>query len=107
MLFDFGSPNTHLAYKVIPSIEVRTGANFAYVAVLLGGVFKATGNRSPMEAFADIPAQLANEGKERDCFVARHGLAVPASWSATSSISARTSCRKASARLSRRSAGQA
>jgi 2-hydroxychromene-2-carboxylate isomerase len=59
---------------VIPGIEARTGARFAYVPVLLGGVFKATGNRSPMEAFAGIPAKLAYEARERDRFVARHGL---------------------------------
>ena len=51
-LFDFGSPNAYLAHRVIPAIEARTGARFTYVPVLLGGVFKATGNRSPMEAFA-------------------------------------------------------
>ena len=42
--------------------------------VLLGGVFKATGNRSPMEAFAGIPAKLAYEALETRRFVARHGL---------------------------------
>lgn len=73
-LFDFGSPNAYLAYKVIPAIEARTGARFEYVPVLLGGVFKATGNRSPVEAFAGVPAKLAYEGRERDRFIARHGL---------------------------------
>ena len=52
--FDFGSPNAYLAHRVIPAIEARTGAKFRYVPVLLGGVFKATGNRSPAEAFAGI-----------------------------------------------------
>jgi len=73
-LFDFGSPNAYLAHKVIPAIETRTGARFAYVPVLLGGVFKATGNRSPMEAFAGIPSKLAYEALETRRFVARHGL---------------------------------
>ena len=73
-LFDFGSPNAYLAHRVIPAIEARTSATFAYIPVLLGGVFKATGNRSPMEAFAGIPAKLAYEGRERDRFVARHRL---------------------------------
>ena len=63
-LFDFGSPNAYLAHKVIPAIEARTGAKFAYVPVLLGGMFKATGNRSPVEAFAGIPDKLAYEGRE-------------------------------------------
>jgi 2-hydroxychromene-2-carboxylate isomerase len=73
-LFDFGSPNAYLAHKVIPGIEARTGARFTYVPVLLGGVFKATGNRSPMEAFAGIPAKLAYEALETRRFIARHGL---------------------------------
>jgi 2-hydroxychromene-2-carboxylate isomerase len=73
-LFDFGSPNAYLAHRVIPAIEARTGARFIYVPVLLGGVFKATGNRSPMEAFAGIPAKLAYEALETRRFVARHRL---------------------------------
>ena len=73
-LFDFGSPNAYLAHKVVPAIEARTGTRFSYVPVLLGGLFKATGNRSPMEAFAGIPAKLAYEALERDRFVKRHGL---------------------------------
>jgi 2-hydroxychromene-2-carboxylate isomerase len=73
-LFDFGSPNAYLAHKVIPAIEARTAARFDYVPVLLGGVFKATGNRSPMETYAGVPARLAYEALERDRFVARHGL---------------------------------
>ena len=58
-LFDFGSPNAYLSHRVIPPIETRTGARFAYEPVLLGGVFKATGNRSPMEAFGAIKNKLA------------------------------------------------
>jgi len=73
-LFDFGSPNAYLAHRVIPAIEARTSARFAYVPVLLGGVFKATGNRSPMEAYAGVPAKLAYEALETRRFVARHGL---------------------------------
>jgi 2-hydroxychromene-2-carboxylate isomerase len=73
-LFDFGSPNAYLAHKVIPEIAARTRATFDYTPVLLGGIFKATGNRSPMEAFAGIPAKLAYEAQEVGRFVARHGL---------------------------------
>ena len=71
-LFDFGSPNAYLAHRVIPAMEARTGAKFRYVPVLLGGVFKATGNRSPMEAYAGIPSKLAYEGLETRRFVAKH-----------------------------------
>lgn len=72
--FDFGSPNAYLAHRVIPAIEARTGAAFAYVPVLLGGIFKATNNQSPMQAFANIPAKLAYQNLEIRRFVTRHGL---------------------------------
>jgi 2-hydroxychromene-2-carboxylate isomerase len=52
-LFDFGSPASYLAYKALPGLAERTGARLEYVPVLLGGVFKATGNASP----ATIPAK--------------------------------------------------
>ena len=52
--FDFGSPNAFLSHRVIPAIEARTGAKFAYVPILLGGLFKLTGNQSPMTAFGHI-----------------------------------------------------
>jgi 2-hydroxychromene-2-carboxylate isomerase len=72
--FDFGSPNAYLAHRVIPAIEARTGARFRYVPVLLGGVFKATGNRSPVEAFAGIRNKLAYEQLETERFIRRHGI---------------------------------
>lgn len=52
-LFDFGSPASYIAYKRLPPIVARTGASVDYVPMLLGGVFKATGNASP----ATIPAK--------------------------------------------------
>ena len=73
--FDFGSPNAYLAHKVIPEIERRTGARFVYVPALLGGIFKATGNRSPAEAYAGIPSKLRYEGLETQRFVRKHGIA--------------------------------
>ncbi len=73
-LFDFGSPNAYLAHQVMPDIEARVGAKFTYVPVLLGGVFKATGNRSPMEAFGHIASKIAYEQLESRRFVARHNL---------------------------------
>lgn len=72
--FDFGSPNAYLSHRVIPEIEARTGARFRYVPVLLGGVFKATGNRSPAEAFAGIRNKPAYERLETERFIRRHGL---------------------------------
>ena len=72
--FDFGSPNAYLAHRVIPGIERRTGARFEYVPVLLGGVFKLTGNRSPAEAFAGIKNKPEYERLETARFIARHGI---------------------------------
>ena len=72
--FDFGSLNAYLAWRLLPGIEQRTGARFEQVPVLLGGIFKATGNRSPVEAYAGVPAKLAYEFREIDRFIARHGL---------------------------------
>ena len=74
-LFDFGSPNAFLARQIIPGIEKRTGAKFEYTPVLLGGIFKATGNRSPAEAFAGIKNKLDYERLETARFVRRHGIA--------------------------------
>ncbi|HLK26751.1 MAG TPA: 2-hydroxychromene-2-carboxylate isomerase [Caulobacteraceae bacterium] len=73
-IFDFGSPNAYLAWKVLPGIAQRTGAEVTLVPCLLGGIFKATGNRSPAEAFAGIKNKLAYEGLETRRFVERHGI---------------------------------
>jgi 2-hydroxychromene-2-carboxylate isomerase len=72
--FDFGSPNAYLAYRVLPPIEQRTGVRFVHVPVLLGGIFKATNNQSPMQAFAHIPSKLAYDQLEMQRFIQRHGL---------------------------------
>ncbi|ABE37965.1 DSBA oxidoreductase [Rhodopseudomonas palustris BisB5] len=53
-LFDFGSPNAFLSHKAIPAIERRIGVKFEYVPVLLGGIFKATNNKSPAETLAGV-----------------------------------------------------
>lgn len=73
-LFDFGSPNAYLAHRLIPAIEQRTGARFRYVPILLGGVFKLTGNASPAVKMAPIKNRLEYEMLEMRRFVAEHGL---------------------------------
>ena len=50
--FDFGSPYSYLAYKALPGIAAAHGAQIVWRPMLLGGVFKATGNHSP----AEVPA---------------------------------------------------
>ncbi len=47
-LFDFGSPASYLAWTQLPALEANTGATARLVPILLGGVFKATGNSSPI-----------------------------------------------------------
>jgi 2-hydroxychromene-2-carboxylate isomerase len=72
--FDFGSPNAYLSHKILPGIERRTGVKFDYVPILLGGIFKATNNRSPVEAFAGIKNKYQYERMEMNRFVEKHGL---------------------------------
>ena len=51
--FDFGSPTTYLAHTQLPRIAAQAGAQLVYRPMLLGGVFKATGNASPVS----VPAK--------------------------------------------------
>src|SRR5690349_4091377 len=53
-MFDVGSPNAYLSHHAIPAIEKRSGVKFEYVPILLGGIFKATNNKSPAETLAGI-----------------------------------------------------
>jgi 2-hydroxychromene-2-carboxylate isomerase len=46
--FDYGSPYSYLADSRLPALAERTGAEIIHRPMLLGGVFKATGNSSPM-----------------------------------------------------------
>jgi 2-hydroxychromene-2-carboxylate isomerase len=46
--FDYGSPYSYLADTQVEAIARRTGATLQRKPMLLGGVFKATGNASPM-----------------------------------------------------------
>jgi 2-hydroxychromene-2-carboxylate isomerase len=72
--FDFGSPNAYLAHRVIPEVERRTGTKFEYVPVLLGGVYKLTGNRSPAESLAGVRNKPDYERLETARFIKRHGI---------------------------------
>lgn len=50
--FDVGSPTSYLAYTQLVKICERTSSTLIYLPMLLGGVFKATGNASPNEVAA-------------------------------------------------------
>jgi 2-hydroxychromene-2-carboxylate isomerase len=45
--FDFGSPTTYLAFCELSKVAERTGATISWHPVLLGGIFKLSGNQSP------------------------------------------------------------
>jgi 2-hydroxychromene-2-carboxylate isomerase len=72
--FDFGSPNAYLSHLVIPSVEKRTGVRFEYVPILLGGIFKLTNNRSPVETFAGVRNKMEYQRIEMDRYVRRHAI---------------------------------
>ena len=78
-LFDFGSPNAFLSHEAIPAIEQRTGVKFEYVPVLLGGIFKATNNKSPAETLAGVKNKREFHAIETERFVKRFHVK-PYSW---------------------------
>jgi 2-hydroxychromene-2-carboxylate isomerase len=51
--FDLGSPTSYLAYTQLPKICAQTNSQLVYHPMLLGGVFKSTGNASPIS----VPAK--------------------------------------------------
>lgn len=69
-LFDFGSPTTYLAHTQLPRIAAETGARIDHVPMLLGGVFKATGNQSPV----NVPAKGRWMGEDLARFARRYGV---------------------------------
>jgi 2-hydroxychromene-2-carboxylate isomerase len=69
-LFDFGSPTSYLAYKQLPKIASRHGARIEWTPILLGGVFKATGNTSP----AMVPAKARYMNNDLARFAKRYNV---------------------------------
>lgn len=72
--FDFGSPNAYLAELALPAIEARTGVKFDYVPVLLGGVYKATGNMSPAQSLRGIKNKPEYNALQTERFLRRHNI---------------------------------
>ena len=68
--FDFGSPTTYLAHTQLPRIAAETGAQLVYRPMLLGGVFKATGNASPVS----VPAKGRWMGGDITRWAKRYGV---------------------------------
>ena len=73
-IFDFGSPNAYLSWKVLPPVLERTGAKLNVIPTLLGGLFKLTGNQAPMLAFGPVKGKLDYERRESERFIIKHGL---------------------------------
>jgi 2-hydroxychromene-2-carboxylate isomerase len=68
--FDVGSPASYLAWMHLPKIARETRSEIEYRPFLLGGVFQATGNRSPME----VPAKGQYMQDDLQRFAARYGV---------------------------------
>ncbi len=72
--FDFGSPNAYLVHRAIPTVEARGQVRFDYVPVLLGGIFKAIGNQSPMATYGHIAAKRDYDRLEMHRFMTKHDI---------------------------------
>ncbi len=66
--FDFGSPTTYLAHTQLPRIAHEAQAQLVYRPMLLGGVFKATGNASPVS----VPAKGRWMGQDIQLWAQRY-----------------------------------
>jgi 2-hydroxychromene-2-carboxylate isomerase len=73
-LYDFGGPNTWFVHRALPAIEAQGKVRFRYVPVLLGGIFKATGNQPPMLAYGHVEAKVAYDRLEMERFMVRHAI---------------------------------
>jgi 2-hydroxychromene-2-carboxylate isomerase len=68
--FDFGSPTSYLAWTQLPALAAAAGAELVYKPVLLGGIFQATSNASPMMVPAKGRYMLADLAR----FARRYGV---------------------------------
>jgi 2-hydroxychromene-2-carboxylate isomerase len=69
--FDYGSPYSYLADTQVEAIAKRAGATLARKPMLLGGVFKATGNHSP----AEMPQKSKWSGFDMPMWARHYGVA--------------------------------
>lgn len=68
--FDFGSPAAYLAWTQLPALCAQADARLNCRPMLLGGVFKATGNHSP----AQIPTKSTYIRQDFARFADRYGV---------------------------------
>tara|TARA_X000000368_G_scaffold407286_1_gene386564 strand:+ start:438 stop:1040 length:603 start_codon:yes stop_codon:yes gene_type:complete len=72
--FDFASPNAYLSHKVMQAIKKKYEVEINYIPVLLGGIFKATNNKPPMEQFFGVINKNEYQSKEMQRFIERHNI---------------------------------
>ena len=72
--FDFASPNAYLSHKVMQIIKEKHQVDLNYVPVLLGGIFKATNNKPPMEQFFGVMNKNEYQSIEMQRFIERHNI---------------------------------
>jgi 2-hydroxychromene-2-carboxylate isomerase len=68
--FDVGSPSSYLAWTQLPKICADAGATLTYRPMLLGGVFQATGNASPVT----VPAKGRYVNMDYQRYAKRYGV---------------------------------
>lgn len=73
-LYDFGGPNSWFVHRAIPAIEAEGKVRFRYVPVLLGGLFKATGNQPPLMSYGHVASKVAYDRLEMQRFMDRHAI---------------------------------
>ena len=69
--YDIGSPNVYMAWK---GLSATPGVELRWTPVLLGGLFKAAGNRPPWQAFGGVPAKMRYMMAEIARFQKLYGL---------------------------------
>jgi len=72
--YDFGSPNAYFAWKALQGVSEQTGLKVILHPVLIGGIFKSTGNQPPWQAFGNVPNKMKYMQLEIQRFVKDHSL---------------------------------
>jgi 2-hydroxychromene-2-carboxylate isomerase len=72
--YDFGSPNAYFAWKALQGVSERTGLEVIMHPVLIGGIFKSTGNQPPWQAFGNVPNKMKYMQLEIQRFIKDHNL---------------------------------
>ena len=72
--FDFASPNAYFGYQVLKDFPKKYNCEINFTPVLLGGIFKSTNNKPPMEQFFGVLNKNEYQSLEIERLVERHKL---------------------------------